>query len=64
MAASLKVMDTTRKALSVQQVAELEDVNEKTIERLCRKGDLPAYRIGRQWRIEPDYRERLKKQAA
>ena len=57
-------MDDTQKSLTIQQVAELEDVAEKTVERMCRRGDLPAYRLGRLWRIEPNYRERLKKRAS
>lgn len=38
--------------LTAAQVAESLAVSERTVARLCAKGDLPAYRVGRQWRID------------
>lgn len=36
---------------TVQEVAELLKVHEATVWRWCRSGDLPAFRVGQQWRI-------------
>jgi excisionase family DNA binding protein len=37
--------------LTVREAAALLEVSEDTIERACKGGDLPATRLGRQWRI-------------
>lgn len=37
--------------LSIGEAAQTLAVSERTVARLCAKGDLPAYRVGRQWRI-------------
>jgi len=52
-------MDDSQQSLTVKEVAEREGMNRKTIERMCRRGDLPAYQLGKAWRIIPDYREQL-----
>ena len=36
---------------TVREVAELLKVHEATIWRWCRSGELPAFRVGQQWRI-------------
>jgi excisionase family DNA binding protein len=59
-----KVMCEREQALTTKQVADLEGLSEKTVERMCRRGEIPAYKIGRQWRIEPDYRNQLKERSA
>ncbi len=40
-----------QKVYTVQEVAELLKVHEATVWRWCRSGDLPAFRVGQQWRI-------------
>jgi excisionase family DNA binding protein len=49
-----------RAFLTVREVAALLEVSEDTIERACKSGDLPAIRLGRQWRIHagPVYAKR------
>jgi excisionase family DNA binding protein len=37
--------------LTTRQVAELLQVSQRTIERLIRCKELPALKVGRQWRI-------------
>lgn len=37
--------------LTVREAAALLEVSEDTIERACKAGELPATRLGRQWRI-------------
>ena len=41
-------------ALNVKQVAELLNVNERTIYKLAQKGELPAFRVSGSWRFLPD----------
>jgi putative molybdopterin biosynthesis protein len=38
--------------LSVQETAERLGVSEQTVMRMIAAGTLPAYRIGRRWRID------------
>jgi len=45
--------------LTTQEAAEYLRVSRATILRCCRAGQLPAVRIGRQWRIDMDQLERL-----
>lgn len=52
---------TTRQAFTLQEVAEREQVSEATIRRMCQRGEIPAYKVRRRWRIRPDYRERLER---
>ena len=40
--------------LTIQAVAERLDLSVKTIRRAVACGDLPAFRIGRSWRIAED----------
>lgn len=42
---------TSPDVLDVSAAAELAQVSEATVRRLCASGDIPAARIGRQWRI-------------
>ena len=44
-------MSTKKKFLSLEDVANLLDVNYQLIYRLVRKGELPAVRIGRVYRV-------------
>src|SRR5262249_54794613 len=40
-----------RAFLTVREAAALLEVSEDTVERACKTGELPATRLGRQWRI-------------
>ena len=43
-----------RKYFLPDHVAERLQVDRKTVYKMVRSGELPALRIGRQWRIPPD----------
>ena len=45
--------------LTTQEAAEFLRVSRATILRWCKAGQLPAVRIGRQWRIDMDQLERV-----
>ena len=38
-------------ALTIQQVAEIFSVNERTVYRMVSRGDLPGFRVAGSWRI-------------
>ncbi|MBA55339.1 MAG: transcriptional regulator [Pseudomonadales bacterium] len=38
--------------LTIKQVAEYLKVNERTIYRLANKGDIPAFKVGNNWRFK------------
>lgn len=40
--------------LTPQEVAEILRVSVYTVRRWIKEGDLPAYKVGRSWRIEED----------
>lgn len=42
---------TSSVALSLRQVAEELNVNERTVYRLARSGKLPAFRVAGSWRV-------------
>jgi PTS system nitrogen regulatory IIA component len=44
--------------LTLRETAELLQINERTALRLAQAGDLPASRIGGQWRVQPSALER------
>lgn len=44
----------TSELLTVQEVAEYLRVSRVTVWRWCQQGILPAFRIGRNWRIRRD----------
>ena len=45
-------------ALNVSQAAEFLGVHTETVRRLARKGELPAFKVGRQWRVKRELFER------
>ena len=45
---------TARRFLTVAEVAEYFNVGRNTIYRLARKGKIPAFRIGTDWRFDKD----------
>ncbi len=48
-----------QRLLTIPEVAELLQVSTKTVRRMIASGDLPAHRLGRQWRIGPAELERF-----
>lgn len=38
--------------LTISEVAEYLKLHELTVRRLAREGELPAFKVGRQWRIQ------------
>ena len=48
-----------KKMLSIRAVADHLDVSIKTIRRWIKCGDLLAFKVGGQWRIDPDDLERF-----
>ena len=40
--------------LTLEQVAELLQVNRRTIYRLVREGKIPAFKVGKQWRFKKE----------
>ena len=45
--------------LTIRDVADICDVSTKTVRRWIKAGELPAIRLGRQWRIVPRDFERF-----
>jgi excisionase family DNA binding protein len=40
--------------MSVNDVSILLDISKRTVRRLCAQGDIPANKIGKDWRIEKE----------
>ena len=45
------------KLLTIKEVSEILQVNERTVHRLLQAGKIPATRVGNQWRFVPSYLE-------
>jgi excisionase family DNA binding protein len=45
------------KIMTIAQVAKFLGLHELTVRRLARDGELPAFKLGRQWRIKKDLLE-------
>jgi excisionase family DNA binding protein len=45
-------MQTTKAYLSIKEAAEILDVHYTTVMKLVGCGALPAFKVGRQWRIK------------
>ena len=43
--------------LTIAEVARYLKLHELTVRRLAREGELPAFKVGRQWRIKRDLLE-------
>ena len=46
------------KLMTVKEVAEYLQFDEHTIYRMARKGEIPAFKIARQWRFKRDLIEK------
>jgi excisionase family DNA binding protein len=44
--------DELPEMLTIAEVAEYLKLHELTVRRLAREGELPAFKVGRQWRIK------------
>jgi excisionase family DNA binding protein len=50
-------------ALTVREVAQLLQVDEKTVYRLVRKGELPGFKVAGAWRFtRPDLQQWIERQ--
>jgi excisionase family DNA binding protein len=49
--------DTTPDMMTIAEVAKYLKLHELTVRRLAREGELPAFKVGRQWRIKRDLLE-------
>lgn len=45
--------------LKPKQAAKELQVSQRTVQRMCERGEIPAKKVGRQWRISADYKEHL-----
>jgi excisionase family DNA binding protein len=45
-------------------VAAEINVSTRTVRRMCERGELPAFKAGRQWRIRTDWRSHLEAQSS
>jgi excisionase family DNA binding protein len=43
-----------REVMTIAEVAEYLGLHELTVRRLAREGQLPALKLGRQWRVKKD----------
>jgi excisionase family DNA binding protein len=44
--------------MTIAEVAKYLKLHELTVRRLAREGELPAFKVGRQWRIKRDLLEK------
>ena len=44
----------TNPAVSIEDAARMLSVHPRTVRRLIERGEIPAGRIGHQWRIDPE----------
>lgn len=42
------------KLLTIKEVAEVLNVNPRTVNRMIDRGELPAVKVGNRWRIKPE----------
>lgn len=50
---------TQRPLMTVDQIATRLNVTPHTVNRWLRDGDLAGYKVGKEWRVEPDDFERF-----
>ncbi len=56
------VHDTQDPLLTIPEIAEADHVNPKTVRRWIKSGELPAYKLGRQWRISKRDHRRFRRE--
>jgi excisionase family DNA binding protein len=61
MAEDIKSVPTNEESMpdmmTISEVAKYLKLHELTVRRLAREGELPAFKVGRQWRIKRDLLE-------
>ena len=45
-------MDNPDPIMTIDEVAEYLDLHPLTVRRLARDGEIPAFKVGRQWRVK------------
>lgn len=44
--------------MTIEEVARYLSLHELTVRRLAREGEIPAFKVGRQWRVKRDLLDR------
>ena len=44
--------------MTIEEVARYLSLHELTVRRLAREGEIPAFKVGRQWRVKKDLLDR------
>lgn len=47
-----KPFDNADQIMTIEQVAQYLSLHELTVRRLAREGEIPAFKVGRQWRVK------------
>ena len=53
-----EMTDKEEKLMTVKEVAEYLRLDEHTVYRMARKGEIPAYKVAGQWRFKKDALEK------
>lgn len=53
-----KPFDDVDEIMTIEEVARYLSLHELTVRRLAREGEIPAFKIGRQWRVKKDLLDR------
>jgi len=53
-----KPFDSPDQIMTIEQVARYLSLHELTVRRLAREGEIPAFKVGRQWRIKKELLDR------
>jgi len=48
----IKPFDDRDQIMTIEKVARYLSLHELTVRRLAREGEIPAFKVGRQWRIK------------
>ncbi len=53
-----KPFENPDQIMTIEQVARYLSLHELTVRRLAREGEIPAFKVGRQWRVKKDLLDR------
>ncbi len=59
-----KPLDDVDKIMTIEEVARYLSLHELTVRRLAREGGIPAFKVGRQWRVKKSLLDRWIEQEA
>ncbi|MCD6553332.1 MAG: response regulator [Anaerolineae bacterium] len=59
-----KPLDDMDKIMTIEEVARYLSLHELTVRRLAREGEIPAFKVGRQWRVKKSLLDRWIEQEA